>query len=184
MYTIKRVVELVGLPSDTIRAWERRYGVPRPERSRSGYRLYSPEDVSLLRRMRELVQAGTSPSQAAAQLKDLPSRRRLAPELSPEEFVEHLEAGDWPQAELASFLRHAEARDALARGADEWLMPLLVQVGRAWARGSSRWVRSRWSCSATAGSVPRSGIRYRRRRPWDAGRWPWCAPAATAWLPM
>lgn len=136
MYTIKRVVDLVGLPSDTIRAWEKRYGLPRPERSPGGYRLYSADDVSLLRRMRELVDAGLAPSQAAAQLRETAEEPAASASLTPQEFVARMEAGEWPQAELVAFLRRVEARRSLARAADEWLMPLMAEVGRGWSRGS------------------------------------------------
>lgn len=35
-YRINVVAELVGVPSATLRAWERRYGVPSPDRSDHG----------------------------------------------------------------------------------------------------------------------------------------------------
>lgn len=56
---------MLGIPSATLRAWERRYGVPSPARTRSAYRLYGDEDVRALRRMRELVDGGVAPAEAA-----------------------------------------------------------------------------------------------------------------------
>ena len=50
----------VGLPADTLRAWERRYGLLSPERSAGGYRLYSEADEARLRRMAELLETGLS----------------------------------------------------------------------------------------------------------------------------
>jgi len=47
---IKEVAERTGLAPGTIRMWEQRYGFPAPERAASGYRVYRPEDVELLRR--------------------------------------------------------------------------------------------------------------------------------------
>ncbi|MCA9937221.1 MAG: MerR family DNA-binding transcriptional regulator, partial [Anaerolineales bacterium] len=38
---MKVVVQETGLKPDTLRAWERRYGVPSPERTAGGHRLYS-----------------------------------------------------------------------------------------------------------------------------------------------
>jgi MerR family transcriptional regulator, light-induced transcriptional regulator len=55
----------VGLSADTLRAWERRYGLLSPQRSSGGYRLYSPSDEARLRRMTELVGGGLSPAEAA-----------------------------------------------------------------------------------------------------------------------
>jgi DICT domain-containing protein len=47
---IKDVAERTGLAAGTIRMWEQRYGFPVPERAASGYRVYKPEDVEMLRR--------------------------------------------------------------------------------------------------------------------------------------
>jgi MerR family transcriptional regulator, light-induced transcriptional regulator len=64
-FRIQVAAELSGIPAATLRAWERRYGVPVPRRTASAYRLYTPEDVELLRRMRDLVDDGVSPAEAA-----------------------------------------------------------------------------------------------------------------------
>jgi MerR family transcriptional regulator, light-induced transcriptional regulator len=68
LYRIRTVSELTGVSSATLRAWERRYGVPAPSRTASAYRLYSDEDVALIMRMRDLVKAGTAPAEAARAL--------------------------------------------------------------------------------------------------------------------
>src|SRR6188508_1370888 len=54
-----------GVDASLIRAWERRYGVTRPERTPGGYRLYSDEEIARLRAMRELIERGWSAAQAA-----------------------------------------------------------------------------------------------------------------------
>ena len=64
-YRIQIAAELCGVLPATLRAWERRYGVPVPRRTASAYRLYSADDVELVRRMRELVEGGVSPAEAA-----------------------------------------------------------------------------------------------------------------------
>lgn len=66
-YPIGVVATLTGLPVDVIRAWERRYGVPRPARSVGGHRLYSPRDVMLLRRAAALRAQGQTAAAACAQ---------------------------------------------------------------------------------------------------------------------
>ena len=45
LYKIGAVSRLTGLPSNTIRTWERRYQVVQPERTPSGGRVYSDKDV-------------------------------------------------------------------------------------------------------------------------------------------
>lgn len=53
VYTIKQVAEMLDIPSVTLRAWENRYQAVTPERTESGYRLYSPENVEDLRWLKE-----------------------------------------------------------------------------------------------------------------------------------
>ncbi len=54
-YSIATVAQLVGAPVDTLRTWERRYGVVSPERSAGGQRRYTSSDVERLRLVRALV---------------------------------------------------------------------------------------------------------------------------------
>jgi MerR family transcriptional regulator, light-induced transcriptional regulator len=49
VYNLKAVVRDTGLKPDTIRAWERRYGLPEPRRTDSGHRLYSQNDINMLK---------------------------------------------------------------------------------------------------------------------------------------
>ncbi|HEU4535337.1 MAG TPA: MerR family transcriptional regulator, partial [Polyangiaceae bacterium] len=64
-FRIRVAAELSGVPAATLRAWERRYGVPAPSRTTSAYRLYSANDVEQVRRLRVLVERGVSPAEAA-----------------------------------------------------------------------------------------------------------------------
>lgn len=68
LYRIRTVSELTSVSSATLRAWERRYGVPAPSRTASAYRLYSDEDVALIIKMRDLVKSGTAPAEASRAL--------------------------------------------------------------------------------------------------------------------
>lgn len=69
MYTIKEAAARSGLSVPTVRAWERRYGVVDPERTATGYRLYSDEAITRLVAMRHLVEHdGMRPSQAAGRV--------------------------------------------------------------------------------------------------------------------
>lgn len=72
-YRIQVAAELCGVPPATLRAWERRYGVPVPRRTASAYRLYSAGDVELVRRMRALVEGGVSPAEAARMVLTTPA---------------------------------------------------------------------------------------------------------------
>ena len=63
-YRIQTVSQMTGIPAATLRAWERRYGFPEPERTQSSYRLYSEKDISSIRLLKSLCEQGISPSEA------------------------------------------------------------------------------------------------------------------------
>jgi len=64
VYNLKAVVQETGLKADTLRAWERRYGVPTPQRTDSGHRLYSQHDIETLKWLIERQDGGMSISRA------------------------------------------------------------------------------------------------------------------------
>ena len=47
-YNLKVVLKETGIAADTLRAWERRYGLPMPQRSAGGHRLYSQRDIETI----------------------------------------------------------------------------------------------------------------------------------------
>lgn len=57
VYALGAVAQETGVKADTLRAWERRYGLPDPARTEGGHRLYSQRDIDtvkwLLARQRE-----------------------------------------------------------------------------------------------------------------------------------
>ena len=57
---IGAVSRLTKIPVDTLRAWERRYGVVAPNREASAVRLYDQDDVERLVRIKRLVDRGHS----------------------------------------------------------------------------------------------------------------------------
>jgi DNA-binding transcriptional MerR regulator/methylmalonyl-CoA mutase cobalamin-binding subunit len=48
-FNLKAVVQETGVKPDTLRAWERRYGLPQPGRTEGGHRLYSQRDVDIIK---------------------------------------------------------------------------------------------------------------------------------------
>jgi DNA-binding transcriptional MerR regulator len=67
-FTIRSVCALTGVNPNTLRAWERRYGLVTPERTASGYRLYTMQDVERLRAIQDLLNAGVPAGQVAKHL--------------------------------------------------------------------------------------------------------------------
>ena len=64
VFNLKAVVHQTGLKPDTLRAWERRYGLPQPHRSSGGHRLYSSHDIETIKWLMERQQEGLSIKQA------------------------------------------------------------------------------------------------------------------------
>ncbi|GAB4541265.1 MAG: hypothetical protein Kow0063_31990 [Anaerolineae bacterium] len=63
-FNLKAVLRETGLKPDTLRAWERRYGLPQPERSAGGHRLYSQRDIEIIKWLIARQQDGLSISRA------------------------------------------------------------------------------------------------------------------------
>lgn len=64
LYNLKAVVIETGLKPPTIRAWERRYGMPQPQRTAGGHRQYSGRDIESLKWLVERQEEGMSISHA------------------------------------------------------------------------------------------------------------------------
>ena len=64
MYSIGAVVKMLGIDASTLRAWEERYGLVVPKRSRGGQRIYSRDDLAHLRFVIETMAEGASPGDA------------------------------------------------------------------------------------------------------------------------
>jgi len=68
---LKAVLQETGLTADTLRAWERRYGLPTPERSPGGHRLYSHRDIEIIKWLISKQEDGLSISRAVDLWNDL-----------------------------------------------------------------------------------------------------------------
>ena len=63
-FNLKVVLKETGIAPDTLRAWERRYGLPKPQRSAGGHRLYSQRDIETIKWLMERQSEGLSISRA------------------------------------------------------------------------------------------------------------------------
>jgi DNA-binding transcriptional MerR regulator len=64
VYSIGAVAKMLGIPAQTLRAWEERYTQVVPTRSPGGQRLYSRDQVAQLRFVREQIESGLQPADA------------------------------------------------------------------------------------------------------------------------
>lgn len=107
-FTMQVVRHETGIPADTLYAWERRYGFPKPGRTDTGQRRYSERDIVALRWLRDQTNNGLTISDALALLRraleDEPPREN-APEPPPRPdsflkcFRDDLLAGDPAEAQ-------------------------------------------------------------------------------------
>jgi CheY-like chemotaxis protein len=64
VYSIGAVARMLGVEPATLRAWEERYGVVVPARSRGSHRLYSRDEVEQVRSVLRSMEAGSSAADA------------------------------------------------------------------------------------------------------------------------
>lgn len=129
MLTIKKAAALTGVPEHTLRAWERRYDVISTSRTASGYRVYDDAAIARIREMDDLVKAGWAPRDAAAE-----AARRARGFADPADSERLLAAAAALDGDaVGRILDEQFARGSFETIVDEWLMPALVWLGRAWA---------------------------------------------------
>jgi DNA-binding transcriptional MerR regulator len=64
VYSIGAVAQMLGIPPATLRTWEERYGLPVPQRSPGGHRVYSRDQVDQLRFVKAQLAQGMAPADA------------------------------------------------------------------------------------------------------------------------
>jgi DNA-binding transcriptional MerR regulator len=137
---IHRVAERTGVSVHTLRAWERRYGVPKPGRQPGNrYRLYDEQDIADVLWMKQQIESGVSPAHASFLLKQ---QRQAQP-------IDRAPA-EQPIAGARAALQDAflKSDEATARRAlDEMLalftpeqvalqiiQPIMLEIGERWLR--------------------------------------------------
>lgn len=85
IYNTRAVVRRTGVPADTFRAWERRYGIPSPLRTSGNQRLYSERDIRIITWLREQTAVGLTISQAIFLMR---SNKTTAPPPMPPAFTQ------------------------------------------------------------------------------------------------
>jgi methanogenic corrinoid protein MtbC1 len=142
-----------GIPIDTIRTWERRYGFPVPERKPSGQRIYPLATVPRLRRAAQAIAQGHRAAQVVpaservleALLHSLPLAT-VSPTARPLSDL-HVGNGSIPSEELLDAVRRFDAAHLTRSFHSEWARlgpiefleqcagPFLTAVGSGWANG-------------------------------------------------
>jgi DNA-binding transcriptional MerR regulator len=130
---IAALTRRTGVPSDTIRKWEQRYGVLSPQRTAGGQRRYSELDVARVEWLKERIHEGYRIGEAAALLGHSGQVARNVDELRTG-IVAATVASDVHA--LGLLVDQALALSTLDESFTHVLAPALVEVGEGWASGS------------------------------------------------
>jgi DNA-binding transcriptional MerR regulator/methylmalonyl-CoA mutase cobalamin-binding subunit len=145
-FPIRALVLRTGVNASTLRAWETRHGLLKPQRTPSGHRLYSEQDVLRVRRLQELLEQGLGLAEASAVLArasgaDLVDAQTARPGADPiwaGHVAETLRAlADFSTERLDSLYNEACALYPIGVVTDELLIPVLEQLGQRWDKRPS-----------------------------------------------
>jgi MerR family transcriptional regulator, light-induced transcriptional regulator len=136
-FPIRELALRTGVHTSTLRAWETRHGLLRPDRTPTGHRLYSDDDVRRVERLLELTNQGLSLTEIAPLLR--PSSERpvtKTPGIAPAwqgyltETLRALE--DFSTERLDALYNEACALYPIGVVTQNLLIPMLEQVGTRW----------------------------------------------------
>jgi MerR family transcriptional regulator, light-induced transcriptional regulator len=176
LYNIKAVVQATNISPSTLRAWERRYNMCQPQRSESGYRLYSDRDVAIIRWLKAQVEAGMAISQAVSRLEALNQEADSAqdvvlpttePAAGPEREISRASTERRPGLDLSTLRREllqallefdeltadqvmseAFALYSLGEVGERLILPVLDEIGRLWAEGKLNSTREHYATTS------------------------------------
>jgi MerR family transcriptional regulator, light-induced transcriptional regulator len=159
-----------GVGVDTLRAWERRYGLLRPERSPGGFRLYGPGDEERVRAMKALIDSGVSAAEAS-RLTGPARSPSTGPERRTDEAPDHaprlgaaLERFD--ETDANAILDDALARFTIDAVASLVLLPVMHEIGERWEKGEISVAQEHFATGVLRGRMLSLG------RNWGAGAGP------------
>lgn len=155
---IAALTRRTGVPSDTIRKWEQRYGVLHPERTPGGQRRYSELDVARVEWLKQRIDDGYRIGEAAALLGAGDQVARTRDELRAG-IVAATVATD--VVALGQLVDQALALSTLDESFLEVLTPALVEIGERWASGSVT-VAQEHLASSTVGAALQKLLSDRR----------------------
>ena len=143
-----------GVRAETIRAWERRYDLVQPDRSKGGFRLYSPADEERVHAMRALLGEGVAAAEAAKQARSArgaaPASVR-SPDAEADRLCAALEAYDEEAANAV--LDRALGAFSLDVFTGSVVLPAMAEIGRRWAEGHVSVAQEHFAASVVRGRL-------------------------------
>ena len=125
------VADATGVPATTIRAWETRYGWPRPARTPGKHRRYSGDDLRRLIALRNEIARGRNAGEAVEMLRSISDRRRHG---YVDAIVEGAVALD--PGRIRSALLDAERDLGVMKAVEDVALIALREIGDLWEIGT------------------------------------------------
>jgi DNA-binding transcriptional MerR regulator len=133
LYPISAVSELTGVNAVTLRAWERRYGLIRPERTPKGHRLYSQSDIDKIQLILDELGKGIAISRVAEALQAQPASQASEADVWPRYQTSMIEAiGRFDENVLNATYNEAMSLYPVDIVTRQLLTPLLKHLGERW----------------------------------------------------
>ncbi|UUM33105.1 MerR family transcriptional regulator [Vibrio japonicus] len=121
LYAIREVSEITGVKPVTLRAWQRRYNLIKPQRTEKGHRLYREEDITRIEEIQSWLSKGVSIGKVKALLEG-----NLLPEEAQSTGVEKLEDVE-VMLEALAMLRKAKAESIINTVLKEYPLEVVEQ---------------------------------------------------------
>ncbi len=135
-FPIRTVAALTGVKAITLRAWERRYGLIHPARTRKGHRLYSHADIDKIRRVLTLLDRGIQIGRVTEALRSEDSAAKSGRRIRRDAPLARIDAAiaRFDEAELDAIYDEALAVHSIEHVTDALLLPALARLGERWQR--------------------------------------------------
>ena len=149
-FNLKVVLQETGIKPHTLRAWERRYGLPQPLRTSGGHRLYSQYDIDMVKWLMARQEEGLTISRAVdlwLKLQEKGENPLDQPSYQPDDYLVHTAGGTTLSAIREQWIRsclefdEAMAENVLAQAFAiypvkmvclEILMAGVAHIGNLW----------------------------------------------------
>jgi methanogenic corrinoid protein MtbC1 len=152
LLSIGALAAATGIPVETLRTWERRYGYPVAERKPSGHRVYPLDTIARLRLIAQALQRGHRAAEVVAAppraLEALVATLPLSPGTPGRQPTRLLTVGSADATDLLEAVRRFDHERLEQTFQAEWARmgpleflerraaPFLTMVGEAWAEGT------------------------------------------------
>ena len=149
VYSIRDLERLSGIKAHTIRAWEHRYGIIRPQRSKTNIRFYCDEDVRLLLNIALLNRNGLRIGTIAAMSPQEMAERvaRLTVNSTDETLRTNtlmLCLTDMDESKFDHLFNDSVERIGFERTLLELIFPFLEKLGLVWMTGTLKPVQEQF----------------------------------------